>query len=189
MPDLVLDPQLASLQFGDPQGIDRGVAQRFVDLALKLAMFLLKLLDSGNKRHIGSLHRSSCAPPARPPVPDGADLILPSDLLPVELAQAEIWAMLDHIELHACWKPGALRLAMNFYFRGVKSGMSEQDQAEIRLEYARLKQEHSDLDAAINAMIASGCDPLQIQRMKKKKLQIKDRLQEVEDRIIPDIIA
>ena len=67
--------------------------------------------------------------------------------------------------------------------------MSEQEQAEIRLEYSRLKQEHADFDAAINAMIATGCDPLQIQRMKKKKLVMKDRLSALEDRIIPDIIA
>ena len=67
--------------------------------------------------------------------------------------------------------------------------MSEQEQAEIRLEFARLKQEHADFDAAINAMIAQGCDPLQIQRMKKKKLFLKDRLMALEDRIIPDIIA
>jgi hypothetical protein len=67
--------------------------------------------------------------------------------------------------------------------------MSEQEQAEIRLQFARLKQEHADFDAAINAMMAVGCDPLQIQRMKKKKLALKDRLQQLEDRIIPDIIA
>lgn len=67
--------------------------------------------------------------------------------------------------------------------------MSEQEQAEIRLEFARLKQEHADFDAAINAMVAVGCDPLQIQRMKKKKLSMKDRLRQLEDRIIPDIIA
>ncbi|MGI6855938.1 YdcH family protein [Mesorhizobium sp. 1B3] len=67
--------------------------------------------------------------------------------------------------------------------------MSEQEQAEIRLEFARLKQEHADFDAAINAMIATGCDPLQIQRMKKKKLVLKDKLKMLEDRIIPDIIA
>lgn len=67
--------------------------------------------------------------------------------------------------------------------------MSEQEQAELRLEFARLKQEHADFDAAINAMMATGCDPLQIQRMKKKKLALKDRLSRVEDRIIPDIIA
>jgi hypothetical protein len=67
--------------------------------------------------------------------------------------------------------------------------MSEQEQAEIRLEFARLKQEHMDFDAAINAMIAVGCDALQIQRMKKKKLALKDRLANLEDKIIPDIIA
>jgi hypothetical protein len=67
--------------------------------------------------------------------------------------------------------------------------MSEQDQAEIRLEFARLKQEHADFDAAINAMITVGCDALSIQRMKKKKLIIKDRLSALEDKIIPDIIA
>ena len=67
--------------------------------------------------------------------------------------------------------------------------MSEQEQAEIRLEFAKVKQEHTDFDAAINAMIATGCDPIQIQRMKKKKLALKDRLASLEDRIIPDIIA
>jgi len=67
--------------------------------------------------------------------------------------------------------------------------MSEQEQAGLRLEFARLKQEHADFDAAINAMIATGCDPLQIQRMKKKKLALKDRLAQVEDRVVPDIIA
>ncbi|HEU4986383.1 MAG TPA: YdcH family protein [Rhizobiaceae bacterium] len=67
--------------------------------------------------------------------------------------------------------------------------MSEQEQADLRLEFARLKQDHADFDAAINAMIATGCDPLQIQRMKKKKLAVKDRLMRLEDRIIPDIIA
>jgi hypothetical protein len=43
--------------------------------------------------------------------------------------------------------------------------MADQDQADIRLEFARLKQEHADLDAAINAMIATNCDALQIQRL------------------------
>jgi hypothetical protein len=67
--------------------------------------------------------------------------------------------------------------------------MSEQDQADIRLEYARLKQDHADLDAAIEAMIATGVDQLRIQRLKKKKLALKDRLKALEDRLVPDIIA
>ncbi|KEC74522.1 hypothetical protein RLPCCGM1_c2649 [Rhizobium leguminosarum bv. phaseoli CCGM1] len=54
---------------------------------------------------------------------------------------------------------------------------------------ARLRQEHEDFDAAINAMIETGCDALRIQRMKKKKLVIKDKLSKLEDQIVPDIIA
>lgn len=67
--------------------------------------------------------------------------------------------------------------------------MSEQDRAELRLAHARLKVEHADFDAAIQAMISTGCNPLQIQRMKKKKLTIKDKLTRLEDQILPDIIA
>ena len=67
--------------------------------------------------------------------------------------------------------------------------MTDQDQADIRLAFARLKQDHADFDAAITAMVATGCNPLQIQRMKKKKLAIKDMMQKLEDQIIPDIIA
>lgn len=67
--------------------------------------------------------------------------------------------------------------------------MADQEQAALRLQVARLRQEHADFDAAIDAMERMGCDRLQIQRMKKKKLSVKDRLQDVEDQIIPDISA
>ncbi|MFD2236199.1 YdcH family protein [Aureimonas populi] len=67
--------------------------------------------------------------------------------------------------------------------------MSDQEQAALRLQAARMRQEHADFDAAINAMETVGCDRLQIQRMKKKKLSIKDKLQDLEDQILPDIIA
>ena len=43
--------------------------------------------------------------------------------------------------------------------------------------------------SAINAMITVGCDALRVQRMKKKKLSIKDKITALEDQIIPDIIA
>ena len=75
-----------------------------------------------------------------------------------------------------------------FQIRG-QDGMPDQDQAELRLSAARLRQEHEDYDAAINAMIATGCDALRVQRMKKKKLAIKDKLTQIEDQIVPDIIA
>lgn len=67
--------------------------------------------------------------------------------------------------------------------------MGDQEQAALRLQAARLRQEHADYDAAINAMEVVGCDRLQIQRMKKKKLSAKDLLQDLEDKIIPDISA
>jgi hypothetical protein len=67
--------------------------------------------------------------------------------------------------------------------------MADQDQAEVRLAVARLRQEHEDYDAAINAMIQTGCEALRIQRMKKKKLVLKDKISKMEDQIIPDIIA
>lgn len=72
---------------------------------------------------------------------------------------------------------------------GDKKEMADQEQADIRLTLARLRQEHEDYDAAINAMIATGCEALRIQRMKKKKLVIKDKMSQLEDQIIPDIIA
>ena len=67
--------------------------------------------------------------------------------------------------------------------------MADQEQAELRLNAARLRQEHEDYDVAINAMISTGCDALRVQRMKKKKLAIKDKLTQIEDQIIHDIIA
>jgi hypothetical protein len=67
--------------------------------------------------------------------------------------------------------------------------MADQEQADIRLTLAKLRQEHEDYDAAINAMIQVGCDALRVQRMKKKKLSIKDKMTQIEDQIVPDIIA
>lgn len=67
--------------------------------------------------------------------------------------------------------------------------MSDQEQAALRLKAARLRQEHEDFDAAIKAMTTVGCDALSIQRMKKKKLALKDKITKVEDQIVPDIIA
>lgn len=53
-----------------------------------------------------------------------------------------------------------------------------------------LKQEHRDLDDAIEALRARAvADQLQIARLKKKKLALKDRIIRLEDQLIPDIIA
>jgi hypothetical protein len=68
--------------------------------------------------------------------------------------------------------------------------MTEEEEQELRFELARLRQEHSDLDAAISVMSETGkIDPLRIQRLKKKKLALKDRIAALEDQILPDMIA
>lgn len=64
------------------------------------------------------------------------------------------------------------------------------DDAELRTKLHDLRQEHRDLDAAIDAMISSGSfNQLQVQRLKKRKLILKDEITKIEDQLIPDIIA
>jgi hypothetical protein len=68
--------------------------------------------------------------------------------------------------------------------------MTEQEESELRARLARLRQEHRDLDAAIEALQAvPGTDILQIQRLKKRRLVLRDRITFIEDQLTPDIIA
>jgi len=68
--------------------------------------------------------------------------------------------------------------------------MTDEDERELENELARLQQEHRDLDAAIDALHQSPApDLLRLQRLKKRKLQLRDRIAFIEDQITPDIIA
>jgi hypothetical protein len=68
--------------------------------------------------------------------------------------------------------------------------MTQEEERELRANLARMEQEHRDLDAAIEALQnAPGSDILQIQRLKKRKLALRDRMQFIEDQLTPDIIA
>ena len=62
---------------------------------------------------------------------------------------------------------------------------------EMRKRLEILKVEHRDLDAAIDALMnaGGGGDMLQIARLKKRKLRLKDQISMLEDYLIPDIIA
>jgi len=62
------------------------------------------------------------------------------------------------------------------------------DQVALRAKLAELTQEHRDLDAAIDAMMDSR-DMLQLTRLKKRKLQLKDQIAKIENQLLPDIIA
>jgi len=68
--------------------------------------------------------------------------------------------------------------------------MDKEEERELRAQLARLLQEHRDLDAAIEALqVSPGSDVLQVQRLKKRKLYLRDRITFIEDQITPDIIA
>ena len=68
--------------------------------------------------------------------------------------------------------------------------MTEDEERALREQLARLQQEHRDLDAAIAALAASpGADIIQVQRLKKRKLVLRDKIRQVEDQLTPDIIA
>jgi hypothetical protein len=68
--------------------------------------------------------------------------------------------------------------------------MTQEEERELRTQLARLQQEHRDLDTAIAALQeALGADVIQVQRLKKRKLQLRDRITFIEDQLTPDIIA
>ncbi|MCR9214613.1 MAG: DUF465 domain-containing protein [Proteobacteria bacterium] len=69
--------------------------------------------------------------------------------------------------------------------------MAEIDEQEVlRMRLQSLKSEHSDLDLAIDALVQSGnYNTLQLQRLKKRKLILKDQIFATENSLLPDIIA
>jgi hypothetical protein len=68
--------------------------------------------------------------------------------------------------------------------------MSEGDTEELRQRLLQYRQEHRDLDDAIEALTAQvGFDQLRVQRLKKRKLWLKDMIAILEARLTPDIIA
>ncbi|GJD30689.1 hypothetical protein PMNALOAF_1939 [Methylobacterium adhaesivum] len=70
------------------------------------------------------------------------------------------------------------------------SALNDDEPAVSGEELERLKQEHRDLDGAIDALeLSVAGDQLQIQRLKRRKLALRDRISYIEDQITPDIIA
>lgn len=64
------------------------------------------------------------------------------------------------------------------------------DEAELQRRLELLRVEHRDLDDSINALRESGAtDQLQLARLKKRKLRLRDEISRIEDELVPDIIA
>jgi hypothetical protein len=94
---------------------------------------------------------------------------MPQRQIPVELMQCRIWSGFE----------GKMRVQV-----------SEEERQALEAEMHRLNIEHRDLDAAIAALEQLGSfDQLQIQRLKKRKLFLRDRAAAISDRLTPDIIA
>ena len=68
--------------------------------------------------------------------------------------------------------------------------LTEEEKAQIRERLHALEIEHHDLDDVISRLAADPRqDQLQLQRLKKRKLMLKDQIQRLRARLIPDIIA
>lgn len=68
--------------------------------------------------------------------------------------------------------------------------LTEDEKAQIQQRLQVLEIEHHDLDEVIQRLEGTpGQDRLQLQRLKKRKLLLKDQIQKLRDRLIPDIIA
>lgn len=68
--------------------------------------------------------------------------------------------------------------------------MDTLQEVQLRAKLQNLYQQHRDLDAAIEAFEKTGkADPLQLKRLKKMKLGLKDQIAQIENLLIPDIIA
>lgn len=64
------------------------------------------------------------------------------------------------------------------------------DEEQLARRLDMLRVEHRDLDTAIEALGAAGTvDQLQLARLKKRKLRLRDEIASVEDQLVPDIIA
>ncbi len=70
------------------------------------------------------------------------------------------------------------------------TGVVGPNEVAARAKLTQLTQEHRDLDTAIDAMTQSdNADPMALARLKKRKLQLKDEITEINNGLLPDIIA
>ena len=70
------------------------------------------------------------------------------------------------------------------------TGVVGPNEVAARAKLTQLTQEHRDLDAAIDALTLTGSgDQLALSRLKKRKLQLKDEITEINNGLLPDIIA
>jgi hypothetical protein len=176
--NLVLDLQLPALQRSDFDIIHFGMSQFRLDLSLEGLMLALKLGKMRVDRHEDPpFIQTTCEKVGR-----SAAVFKRKMARMVDFPQTVFRAL--ELAGKSALKAG----------RGneptMRYTLSDQEREQLQRDFARLEQEHRDLDSAIAALQQVGStDQLQIQRLKKRKLVLKDRMIEVADRLRPDIIA
>ena len=72
----------------------------------------------------------------------------------------------------------------------MREPLSEQEKQRLEERLFELKQEHRDLDDVITRLSSQGAmEELQLKRFKKRKLKLKDTIMQLENELIPDILA
>jgi hypothetical protein len=107
----------------------------------------------------------------------------------LQCGTGRVTALARHLRFGA-YSPVHFALSTRSGWGTMAVDLTEAEKAEFEAELARLKEEHRDFDFAIEALeqMVAG-DQLQIQRLKKRKLALKDRITFLEDQLTPDIIA
>jgi hypothetical protein len=195
--DLVLQLQFTTLEFHDFQVIDRGMDQAIVDFAFERLMPFFEFRKVRLHRHSGCLlnqyplmelsltqtqHKGDVTPGFAP------QQIVPKPLIGGDFSarlnaavENAIIIGLGPTELGPKRIPGRRKPAV---------AMNDEDERALREQLSRLQQEHRDLDAAIAALALSpGSDLIQVQRLKKRKLVLRDKIRRIDDQLTPDIIA
>ena len=88
-------------------------------------------------------------------------------------------------------KAFALNILQNDFAKGTPMfNLSPDQKAEFGLKLATLRQEHADMDQAVHMLEGlAGTDKMMLQRLKRRKLELKDKISKLENVVMPDIIA
>lgn len=77
-----------------------------------------------------------------------------------------------------------------FYNKQVKPRMDDETLEQLQEKLRQLSEEHRDLDTVIERLLNDQpVDMFQLQRLKKRKLSLKDMINRIESELLPDIIA
>jgi hypothetical protein len=173
--DRVFQMQLAALQRGNREVVGRGMCNCLGQFSFKRPVLLFQIHKLRWHRHTIGLHKSIF--PSRMEFCHESRGKSMGDLL-CNAINPLFSASNFGLSLDAVNAPGLIR------------AMNQDDERELRAQLAQLQQEHRDLDVAIEALHnVPGSDLLQVQRLKKRKLVLRDRISFIEDQLTPDIIA